>query len=368
VSETIMTAERMQRAKELNPIRYRVQLIRWVLLFCYLLLLIFGLGAWLWERTFQPALYVVTLFGLYALLSLPANLYMFHQSRRFGLEVQSTPGWLLDQLKGFLLALLINGSMALLILWLWRTLPQTWHWWVTGAAILGYLLIGLIAPVLLMPLFHKYRPLEEGELKERLLALSYRAQVWVKGCYVADVSRKQTTLNAQLTGIGATRRIVLYDTMIEACTPDEVEVIMAHEMAHHRYNHILKGTIMYSVFMAGLFLGSGYLLEPLARSLGLGGLTPPALPLVGLLFFGLGLAAMPALMVVSRGWERDCDRFALDQTGDPAAFIAAFQKLANRNLADLDPPRWVYLFFGSHPTVPERVEMARGWKTEKVPG
>lgn len=357
-SQPIMTPERREQARQYRRIRYRLQLISMALFAGFLLVMIFGGSLWLWERLPSPVPFVVGLLLLQGVVELPAEWYGFRLAHRFGLTVQSSGGWLADQIKGLLLSLVMTGGGALLVLWLWRANPGAWHLWTAGGAVAFVLLFMFIAPVVIMPLFHKYTPLQDGELTGRLMRLSERAGVRVRGVFVSDQSKKQTTLNAALTGIGATRRIILFDTMIEACTPDEVEVILGHEMGHHYHGHIWKIVVLMSGFLTVLFVVAGYAVEPLSLALGMGGLTAPALPLLLLLYVGIGLPLLPLYRAISRQWERDCDSFALKLTGNAAAFITAFRKLADRNMADLEPPRWVYYFQYSHPPVPERVAMA----------
>ncbi|HLN60830.1 MAG TPA: M48 family metallopeptidase [Symbiobacteriaceae bacterium] len=356
--DAIMPPERMETAKRYHVIRYRLLLISLAVTAAYLLVLVAGGATWLYARLPQAPSYVGLLYLGLTLVGLPVDYYGYRQATRFGLSVQGPGAWLMDQAKSFLLGLVLNGGLGLLVLWAWAYAPGAWYIWAAAVAVAGDLLLTFISPVLIMPLFNKCIPLADGELKDRLLELSRRAGVPVKGVYVSNVSSKETRLNAALTGIGSTRRILLYDTMIEACTPDEVTVVMGHEMGHHVYNHIPKMTVVSSLFLAVVFLVAGFALQPLSAALGLGGLTPAALPLLVVLFAVLGVPLLPVFMATSRQWERDCDQFALKLTQDAPAFISAFRKLASRNLADFEPPRWVYYFLYSHPPIPERIAMA----------
>lgn len=360
-SKPLLAPQRQRQAREFATIRYRLRLIRLAVLLLYLAVLIFGGAAGLWQWLGSPLLFVGALLGIKWVIDLPLDYYGHLLARRYGISVQRAAGWMADEAKGFAVGLLLNGAGALLILRLWERMPQTWYLWTALIIALLTILLTYLAPVLIAPLFHKYAPLGEGELTDRLLSLSQRAGVSVRGVFVSDVSRKSTALNASLSGLGATRRIVLFDTLVQTCSPEEVEVVLAHEMGHHIYHHITKMTFMSTLFIGGTFLLAGLVVEPVSLALGLGGLAPAALPLVLLLLLGIGLPMMPVFMAISRQWERDCDRFALKLTGNPPAFISAFEKLADRNLADLDPPRWVYYFLMSHPPIPERIAMAEGW-------
>lgn len=357
----IMTPERAGQARRYHAIGYRLMFARMFVLAAFIAALVLGGANALWATIPNPVLFILTLLLLQFLVGLPLRYVGLQVSRRFGISVQSTPSWLSDLAKSLVINTLINGAVALLVLWLWQRLPATWHLWTAAAVVLGNLLLTYVAPVWIMPLFHKYTHLEEGELKDRLLDLSFRAGVAVRGVFVENSSSKVTALNAALTGVGSTRRIILYDTLIQSCSVDEIEVVLAHEMGHHVYAHISKMTLASTGFLALVFLAAGYALAPLSDSLGLGGLQPPALPLLMLLFIAVGLPLMPPLMALMRQWERDCDAFALKLTGKRSAFITVFQKLADKNLADLTPPRWYYWFLTSHPPVPERIGMAERW-------
>lgn len=357
----IMTPERAEQARRYHAIGYRLMLARMGLFALFIAALVLGGANALWALVPNPVLFILALFLLQFLVGLPLRYAGLQVSRRFGISVQSTASWISDLIKSLTINTILNGAIALLILWLWQRLPATWHLWTAAVVVLGNLLLTYVAPVWIMPLFHKYTPLEDGELKDRLLDLSHRAGVAVRGVFVEDSSAKVTALNAALTGVGSTRRIILYDTLIQSCSVDEIEVVLAHEMGHHVYDHILKITLASTGFLALVFLTAGYALAPLSESLGLGGLQPPALPLLMLLFIVIGLPLMPPLMALMRQWERDCDAFALKLTGNRSAFITVFQKLADKNLADLSPPRWYYWFLTSHPPVPERIGMAERW-------
>lgn len=358
----LLTPERAEQARRYRMAGYRLLLVRLVLKLAFLAALVDrGAGA-LWALL--PALipYVIALVVGWTLVTWPVSYYQHRLARDFGLSLQSDGSWLADMAKSLLLTVAVNGTLCGLLLVTWDRWPATWHYWAIIVGVAFNLLLNYVTPVLIAPLFNEYTPLADGELKDRLLRLSAQAGVFVRGVFVADASRKQTAINAALTGIGSTRRIVLYDTMIQACTAAEIEVVLAHELGHHIFQHIPKLNLAVSGFLAAVFLIGGQVLAPLSHWLGLGGLTPQALPLVALLFIVVGTASLPPLMAFMRQAERDCDAFALKMSGNPAAFITAFRKLADKNLAHFTPPRWYYFFFASHPPIPERVAMAEGWR------
>jgi STE24 endopeptidase len=216
-----------------------------------------------------------------------------------------------------------------------------------------------LAPVLIMPLFYKFRPLDDAELVSRLTALAERAGARVRGVYVMEMSSKTTTANAMLAGLGRTRRIILGDTLLRDYTPDEIETVLAHELAHHVHNDLIKGLaeeavlIPLTLWVAALFLNWG------VSVFGFRGIDDvAALPLFVVAMTIFGLVTMPIGNYLTRRMERAADRYALDTTHNSAAFKSVMLKLANQNLSDADPPAWVRFLFYSHPPVSERVKMA----------
>jgi STE24 endopeptidase len=223
-------------------------------------------------------------------------------------------------------------------------------------------LLSNLAPVLIMPLFNKFVPLgdEHAELAERLLRLAEKANTRVRGVFKFDMSRRTKSANAALTGIGATRRIVLGDTLINEFTPDEIETVLAHELGHHVHRDIPLligfGTLTTTL---GLFLASlalGWLVDFYGFS---GPADVAGLPALGLILGAYGLLSMPLENAVSRWRERLADRYALQVTGKYEAFASAFTRLANQNLGEVDPEPWVVFLFHSHPPLGQRIRQAR---------
>jgi STE24 endopeptidase len=235
-------------------------------------------------------------------------------------------------------------------------------WWLGGAAVFlgGYALLALVAPIWLVPLFYRLTPLPDGELKTRLLALAGRVGVPVTGIWVVDQSRKSRTANAAVTGLGRTRRILLFDTLLNEFTPDEVEAVVAHELAHQLHGDIRRGLLVQGALTLVTFWVADGALRLGARMLGLEGPAEIAgLPLFGLVLLVVSLGALPVANGWSRHVERQADRFALETIPDPGAFIGAMARLATLNLAELDPHRLEEFFFYSHPAIGRRIAYAR---------
>ena len=238
-------------------------------------------------------------------------------------------------------------------------------WWpavaAPGAALLA-LVLGLIAPIVFERLFNRFRPLPDEELAGELRELSVRAGVPVRTMLVSDASRRTRKHNAYVSGLGPTRRLVVFDTLLDDVPRDELRVVVAHELGHRRFRHVAAGTALGMAGAAGAVLILwGLLSRPgLVSAAGATGAGDPrVVPLVLLVLLVLGLLALPFETWLSRRWERTADRFALALTGDAGAFERVFRRLARANLSDLDPPRPLYLLLFTHPTPPERIAVAR---------
>ena len=303
------------------------------------------------------ALYGVGLGLIYTLVSLPLDYYSgFVLPHRFGLSTQTPGGWALDTLKGLALTALFGLAGLELLYWLLRTIPQ-W-WWLIMAAIVWLFAVAMaqLAPVLLMPLFYKFHPLDDPELVARIHALAERANTRVRGVYVMDMSSRTTAANAMLTGLGRTRRIILGDTLLKGYTRDEIETILAHELAHHVHNDLLKGLAVEAVLMAAGMWVASLVLQWGVGVFGFQGIADvAAVPLFAVAMTVFGLITMPAGNFLSRQMERAADRYALATTGKREAFREVMRKLANQNLSEAEPPAWVRFLFYSHPTISERM-------------
>lgn len=311
---------------------------------------------------------VVTLFsGIvgfgYTLLDLPLSFYSgFVLPHRFGLSTQSLGGWVWDRIK----AGLIGGALGLLMLQILYAALTSWPdtWWLPVGIV--YLLFGAVlsalAPILIAPLFFKFTPLEEQHraLAQRLMALAERAGTRVRGVYRIDMSRRTRAANAALMGLGHSRRIVLGDTMLDQFTPDEIETVLAHELAHQVHRDIPLGILFQSIVtLVGLWLASLALNWGVDRFV-LDGVDDVAgLPWLALVLGGFGLLTMPLANGWSRWRERMADRYAVQATGKPLAFASALIRLADQNLGELEPSRWVVVLLYSHPPLGQRIAAAR---------
>jgi STE24 endopeptidase len=272
------------------------------------------------------------------------------RERRFGLSTQTLGGWLSDRAKGEAIELLLGALVWGAAIGLVHASPRWWPLPAAAALALFVLLMSFVAPVVLEPLFNRFRPLEDERLAAELRALAERAGVPVRDVLVADASRRTTRTNAYVSGLGPTRRVVVWDTLLAEAGEPELKLVVAHELGHRRDRHVVKGTL--------LAMGGSVALVLLLWA-ALGTPAPEDFPRAALLLTGVEIVTLPFLAAISRRWERAADRSSLELTGDRDAFVRAHVSLARKNLSDLDPPRLAYLMLFTHPTPPERLALAR---------
>jgi STE24 endopeptidase len=296
---------------------------------------------------------------------LPLSLYTgFAVERRYGLSNESLGAWARDQVKSLTVGLVLGAAAASVVYFFIRRSPA--GWWLPAGLVFALLIVGLanLAPVLLLPLFYRVKPLDRAPLRDRLLALAERAGARVLGAYEWGLGDKTKKANAALAGLGGTRRILVSDTMLSQYSDDEIEVVLAHELAHHVHGDIWKGLL----FESGLVLAGCYaaanVLQRAAPWAGLRGPADPAgMPLLLLAAGAVSLAMLPVAYALSRAHERRADRFALELTRNPAAFISAMRRLAAQNLAEEQPSKLTEWLFYSHPPIRERIAVARGFRS-----
>lgn len=363
--------DRQKKAKEYSRVSRRLMLVDLALTALYALAWLLagwsaGLRGWLAGYTTNPwllvALFAAVFGGVYYLIDLPLSYYSgFVLPHRFGQSNQTLRGWIGDQVKG----LLVGGLLGLLVLEViyavLRAFPDLWWLWAAGFLLVFQVVLANLAPVLLMPLFYKFIPLgeEHEELARRLVRLSQQAGAQVKGVYKFDMSRRTKAANAALTGLGGTRRIILGDTLLNEFTADEIETVLAHELGHH-VNRDIPLMIAFETLttVVGLWLAS-LALRWGVNAFGFDGVGDiAALPLFMLVMGAYGLATMPLGNAFSRWRERLADRYALEATRNGPAFASAMTRLANQNLAEVDPEPWVEFLLYSHPALEKRIRMA----------
>ena len=299
----------------------------------------------------------------FQLIEFPFEVYSgFIVEKQFGLSKVSIGRWLYDWFKGTLLQSVLLVVLLSGMYWLLRSQPELWWLWAAiGATILVIILMALV-PVLLLPLFYKFQPIPEGELKDRLFALADQIGTHVQGIYVWHLGDKTSKANAAVTGWGRTRRIIISDTLIESNSIEEIEVVMAHELGHHVRWDVWK---MLAVSTALIFISFFVIDLALAAwidSLGLRGIDDIAgLPLVLIVGAGVSLVALPISNWLSRKAETAADLYALNLTGMRDEFISAMNKLGDQNLSQKNPNAIVEFLFHSHPSIQHRIDRANAW-------
>ncbi|HCB02403.1 MAG TPA: peptidase [Anaerolineae bacterium] len=364
--------EKQKQAKQYSRIKRRLWLVDTIFSAIYALAWLFfgwsiSIREWLMTITTNDwllvALYIAIFGGIYAILNLPLGYYSgFVLPHRFGQSNQSLRDWVIDQLKG----LAIGAPLGLLLLELLylalRLTGSTWWLWAAGGLLLFNVILSNLAPILIMPLFNKYVPLgdEHKELEQRLLTLAKNANTKVQGVFKFDMSKRTKAANAALTGIGNTRRIILGDTLINEFTLDEVETVLAHELGHHVNKDIpfliISGTLLTTL---GLFIAS-LALDYAVTFFSFQSISDiAAFPALMLILSAYGLLTSPLENALSRWRENMADDYALSSTKKGEAFASAFTRLANQNLGEIDPEKWVVFMFYSHPPLGERIEKAK---------
>jgi len=334
-------------------------------------LLVTGWTDWLRDlalrRGFQNYTLAVFLYLFFLLLISKAlgfglDYYGFRLERRFQLSTQKFRAWLWDETKGFLVGLVMAGIVVELLYFMILQSPQ--HWWlITWALFIGlFILLAQLAPVVLFPIFYKFEPLDNEDLRRRLVELGERAGTRVRGVYRWKLSEKSKKANAALTGLGSTRRIILADTLLDNYAPEEIEAVLAHELGHHVHRHILKSIFVQAgITLLGFWIANfvlhyavdHHMFEELSDFANL--------PLLAITATVLSLLLMPALNAYSRYNERQADRYAFESIASVEPFISSMNKLAKQNLAERTPAKWIELLFHSHPAISRRVAAAEAW-------
>jgi STE24 endopeptidase len=322
-----------------------------------------------WAHHLAPSNYVLALlfyvfflsiFG--KILGLGFDLYSFRIEHQYHLSTQRFRGWAWDQLKGYVIGLFISVLLAELLYLLIRTTSQ--YWWIIAwaAFMVLFVFFAQIAPVVLFPLFYTFTPLENEELRDRLTRLSTQAGTKVRGVYEWKLSEKSKKANAALTGLGNTRRIILADTLLENYTPEEIEAVLAHELGHQVHGHIFKSILVQAVITFAGFWVVKWVVSWSDRIGWFNGKSDFAnLPLIIIVTTVISLLLMPFLNAYSRRNERQADRYALKSIPNVRPFMTAMNKLAEQNLAEKMPSRFVEIFFHSHPSISKRIAAAEAF-------
>ncbi len=311
-----------------------------------------------WAASMAPAnpavvvaVYVLVLAVFFDAAALPFSVYRgFLLERRYGLSTETMAHWLKDHAKAVLIGVVFAELGAAFVYFALRRWPAEW-WAIAGVGYSGAAIALVnLAPVILLPLFFTFKPLEKATLRDRLTALASKAGTRIMGVYEWTLSDRTKKANAALTGMGSTRRILLSDTLLAEYSDDEIEVILAHELAHHVHKDIWTSILFDIGLTFVVFFAADLALGWAAPLFGLHGTADPAgLPILLLTAGAIGVCVKPLLNAVSRSHERRADSYALKLTENPSAFITAMKRLGQQNLAEDSPSRLVQAFFYTHP-------------------
>jgi STE24 endopeptidase len=372
VAEGEMTPEQLAEAKEYGRLSLYCDLADKALdvAFLAVMALLFAVPLDRWLAGFVPsqtvrlaALFLVVT-ALHLAVSFPLSVYAgYGLERRFALSHLTFAGWLARYAKRSGLAIALGLALfSLLYQLIWWV--GAW-WWLAAAA--GFFVVsvvlGQLIPVVILPLFYKVERLDDPALTARMARLAEGTGLSIQGVYRLGLSVETVKANAALAGLGNTRRVLMGDTLLAQFTPDEIEVIFAHEIGHHVFRHIRKmivAGVLYSVL--GFWVCSRVMLAWAQREYGpleVEQMPVATLPLLMLVLTVFSLALEPLQNAISRHYERQCDRYALEQTGLRAAYVSAFRKLARLNKDDPDPHPLEVALFHSHPPIRERLAMAQ---------
>jgi STE24 endopeptidase len=365
-------------ARRYNRIRRWLGIADFLVGFVFLVVLLAtGGSGWLRDLAYRMGfqnyslsvfMYLLLLLTISKAISLGLDYYGFRLERRFKLSTQRFRSWVWDEAKGFLVGLVMGSVVVELLYFTIRQWPQ--HWWMLAWALFMVLVVVLaqLAPVVLFPIFYKFEPLDNEDLRRRLVVLSERAGTRVRGVYRWKLSEKSKKANAALTGLGATRRIILADTLLDNYSADEIEAVLAHELGHHVHRHILKSIFVQAGITFAGFWAANWVLHYAVDQHMFEELSDFAnLPLLALVSVVLSFLLMPALNAYSRFNERQADRYAFESIASVEPFISSMNKLAEQNLAERTPSKWVEWFFHSHPSISRRLAAAHAWSRMQSP-
>lgn len=364
--------ERQDKAKQYSRIKYTLTIIETAYLFVLLFLFVrLGLSTF-FARLVSGFMnigylvfpsYLALLLILYYLLTFPLNLYhSFIVEHKFQLTNQKFDSWLLDQLKAGLVSYAISLVLFTAYYYILRHNPNTWWIIISLFWIFFSLVLAKLLPLVIIPLFFKYKKLSDDTLKTRIMRLADKMKIKILDCFEIDFSKKTLKANAAFVGWGNTRRVILADTLKDKYSYDEIEVILAHEFAHYQMKHLLKLMLLnslttllvfYLIFKTNIFVLDLFGLSSLSDI--------AAFPVIIMYLLAFGMITQPLGNYISCRFERNADRQAIRTTGLKEAFISMMEKLSGQNLADRNPHPIIKFFFFDHPPVNERIAMAKNF-------
>lgn len=291
---------------------------------------------------------------IFAPLSYYTGFYLEH---KYDLSNQTFAAWIWEGIKGMLVGTVIGLPILLLFFWVLNIFGSIW--WLPFSVLMFIIsvLLAQIVPIVIIPIFYKVTPLEEGELKDRIVNLAKAAGMKVENVFKFNMSKNTKKANAAFTGLGKTKRIILGDTLLDNYSNDQIETVMAHELGHYKKKHIVKNIFIGTVFSFLTFFLIAKLYEISLPYFGFENITQiAALPLLTIWAMIIGLIQQPVSNIISRKFEYEADEYAVKSTGKREAFISTLDKLTEQNLGDREPHPFVEWFFYSHPSIKNRTK------------
>ncbi len=364
--------EKVRVSKEYSKIHRILSVTGTIIFFTVLLVLIFtglskqieSLALSLTDNKYLALLIFLGIIGIgEGVINFPLNFYSdYILEHKYDLSNQTLSKYFLEKMKGFAIGIVLGVPLILIFYYILNTFGENW-WLVLGIFMFIFsVIIGRLAPTLIMPLFYKFKPIENESINKRLLDLCKKTGMKIQGIFSFDMSKNTKKANAAFTGIGKSRRIIIGDTLINNFSENEIETVFAHEVGHYKKRHILK---MMAASTVITFLGLFITAKLYEASLGYFGFESvsqiAALPLLFLYLSLYGLITTPLSNIQSRKYEWEADTFALETTKDKFAFISAMEKLADQNLADKTPNKIIEYLFHSHPSLEKRIQFAKNY-------
>jgi STE24 endopeptidase len=347
-------------------------LISFVLLYLFISL---DYSNWLqnYIQTFFQNTYLVFLIFVFTLgifssiLFMPINIYTgFYLEHKYKLSNQTFFKYFTENAKSMLVGLVIGVPILLLFFFVLNQFGDLW--WLVFATLMFFIsvILSQIFPIIILPIFYKVLPLNDEELKTRIRNLAIGAGIKVENFFSFDMSKNTKKANAAFTGLGKTKRIILGDTLLNNYTKDEIETVIAHELGHYKHKHILKNILFGTVSSFLTFFVISVLYKNTLSWFDFNNITQiAALPLLSLWAMLIGLVQSPIGNILSRKYEYEADRYAIESTYKPDSFISTLNKLTNQNLGDREPHPFVEWFFYSHPSIKNRINAIKNFAKKK---
>jgi STE24 endopeptidase len=307
------------------------------------------------------ALYILIVLGIYYIVNFPLNLYSSYiLEHKFSLSRQKIRDWFRDQLKTGIIHYGIIVLLTATFYYIVKQYSHSWWWIVSLIWIFFSFILTKLSPVVIMPLFFKYTKLSDENLRERIFNLADKMKVKTVDVFQINFSKKTLKANAALVGLGNTKRVILADTLKDKYSADEIEVILAHEFAHYKLNHLVKLILMNSLATILVFYLVFKTSDSVLKLFGFSSLLDiAAFPVLVLYLVVFGMIMKPLWNYISRRFEKNADKMALSATGLKGAFVSIFDKLSNQNLADRNPHPVIKFLFFRCPAIDERITMAK---------